>query len=80
MIQQNPTEFCGHRIFDTRSILLSITGINLFHDPDIQGLLGNYQDITERKQAETEQEKLQAQLNQAQKMESVGPPGRRGGP
>ena len=32
----------------------------------------NYHDITERKQAEAEQEKLQAQFNQAQKMESVG--------
>ncbi|WP_084489970.1 PAS domain S-box protein [Desulfotignum balticum] len=30
------------------------------------------QDITERKQAETEQVKLQEQLNQSQKMESVG--------
>ncbi len=29
-------------------------------------------DITERKRAEEEREKLQAQLNQAQKMESVG--------
>ncbi|MFO7738125.1 MAG: PAS domain S-box protein, partial [Desulfatiglandaceae bacterium] len=31
-----------------------------------------FYDITERKQAEKEQERLQAQLNQAQKMESVG--------
>jgi len=31
-----------------------------------------YDDITERKQAETEQDKLQAQLQQAQKMEAVG--------
>jgi len=31
-----------------------------------------YEDITERKRAEEEREKLQAQLNQAQKMESVG--------
>ncbi len=33
---------------------------------------GANQDITERKQAEAEREKLQAQLNQAQKMEAVG--------
>jgi len=31
-----------------------------------------FPDITEQKQAEAEQQKLQAQLNQAQKMESVG--------
>ncbi|MFK5954304.1 MAG: ABC transporter substrate binding protein [Desulfobacterium sp.] len=34
--------------------------------------IGTIQDITERKKAEKEQEKLQAQLIQAQKMESVG--------
>jgi PAS domain S-box-containing protein len=35
-------------------------------------LLGISEDITERRQAEAEREKLQAQLSQAQKMESVG--------
>ncbi|MCA1794755.1 MAG: hypothetical protein LC660_12980 [Desulfobacteraceae bacterium] len=35
-------------------------------------MLGIHMDITERKQAEAEREKLQAQLAQAQKMESVG--------
>jgi PAS domain S-box-containing protein len=33
---------------------------------------GSFQDITERKLAAEEKEKLQAQLNQAQKMESIG--------
>jgi PAS domain S-box-containing protein len=36
------------------------------------GTMGVVTDITERKQAEAEREKLQTQLNQAQKMESVG--------
>jgi len=36
------------------------------------GLLGIYDDITERKNAEKEHERLQNQLQQAQKMESVG--------
>jgi signal transduction histidine kinase len=36
------------------------------------GAIESIRDITERKQAEAEREKLQAQLNQAQKMESVG--------
>lgn len=35
-------------------------------------LRGSFQDVTERKKAEGEREKLQMQLNQAQKMESVG--------
>ncbi len=38
----------------------------------ISGVIGTYMDITERKQAEGEQIKLQSQLVQAQKMESVG--------
>ena len=44
------------------------------HDEDgrFLGLRGNLVDITERKQAETEKAKLEDQLQQAQKMESVG--------
>jgi PAS domain S-box-containing protein len=38
----------------------------------IAGIRSTIQDITERKRAEEEREKLQAQFNQAQKMESVG--------
>jgi len=57
---------------DGRYCIIQFTGVNLFHDPDINGILGNYHDITDRKKAEEEQEKLQAQFNQAQKMESVG--------
>ena len=41
-------------------------------DGGIVGILGVFYDITERKRAEAEREKLQAQLNQAQKMEAVG--------
>ena len=38
----------------------------------IEYLVPEGRDITERKQAEAEREKLQAQLNQAQKMEAIG--------
>jgi PAS domain S-box-containing protein len=38
----------------------------------VYGVLGVYDDVTERKLAEEEREKLQEQLVQAQKMESVG--------
>ena len=36
------------------------------------GLIGIYEDITERRQAEEERRKLESQLRQAQKMEAVG--------
>ena len=57
---------------DGSYVWIEITIVNLLHNKDIQGILGNYQDITERKQAEEKQKELQQQLNQAQKMESVG--------
>ncbi|MCA1795448.1 MAG: PAS domain S-box protein [Desulfobacteraceae bacterium] len=44
----------------------------LTDEAGIIGLLSSGMDITERKLAEEEKEKLQSQLNQAQKMESVG--------
>lgn len=44
------------------------------HSPDgeLMGVLGVARDISERKQAESEREKLQSQLVQAQKMEAIG--------
>ena len=50
-------------------LLLEVTALELDGD---RILIGIGQDITERKQAEEEREKLQAQLTQAQKLESVG--------
>ena len=42
------------------------------HDGKFLGYIGHCLDITGRKRAEEEREKLQAQLNQTQKMESIG--------
>ena len=39
---------------------------------EIVGVLGAYYDITQRKQAEGERDKLQSQMNQIKKMESIG--------
>lgn len=41
-------------------------------DGEVEGILGVSRDISERRQAELEREKLQAQFQQAQKMEAVG--------
>lgn len=45
---------------------------NLLHHPVIAGIIYTGRDITERKQAEEENRSLQAQLAQAQKLQSIG--------
>ncbi|MBS0012906.1 MAG: PAS domain S-box protein [Desulfobacterales bacterium] len=52
-------------------VSMNISAIRDEND-NLVGLQGVTRDITERKKREQEQEKLRAQLNQAQKMESVG--------
>jgi PAS domain S-box-containing protein len=65
------TTECRYRCKDGSYKWIEFTGANLLHDPDIRGILGNYHDITERKQAD---EKLRhvarlyallSQINQA---------------
>ncbi len=62
-------------------ILTANKGLRLLHTKKVcirggdgitKYLLGISEDITERKQAEAEQKKLQVQLQQAQKMEAIG--------
>jgi signal transduction histidine kinase len=73
---QNPgTQIYDSQVKDGFGTLHSV----VFHkatfmdtDGHVLGLIGVILDITENKLAEEEREKLQAQLNQAQKMESVG--------
>jgi len=45
---------------------------NLLHEPSVQALVANYRDITERKRAQAERERLEQRLRQAEKMEAVG--------
>ena len=66
------TTECRYRCKDGDYKWISFTGVNLLHDPNIQGLLGNYHDVTGRKEAEVERVKLETQFQQAQKMEAVG--------
>jgi len=56
----------GDRILHTKKVPI------LDEKGEPEYLLGISEDITEHKRAEAEREKLQAQLHQAQKMESVG--------
>lgn len=46
------TTECRYKCKDGRYKPIQLSAINLIHDPVIQGLLVNYHDITERKQAE----------------------------
>ncbi|MBL0125433.1 MAG: PAS domain S-box protein [Betaproteobacteria bacterium] len=66
------TTECRYRCKDLSYRWIAITVVNLLHDPDIQGFLGNYHDITERKRAETIHASLEAQLRESQKMEAIG--------
>jgi len=54
-----------YRCKDGRYKWISFTGCNLMHDPDINGILGKYHDITERKRAEAERQRLSMAMEQA---------------
>jgi PAS domain S-box-containing protein len=45
---------CKYKCKDGNYKWIMFTGRNLLHDPDINGILGNYHDITDRKLAEKE--------------------------
>ena len=45
---------------------------NLLHEPSVQAIVVNFRDISERKRAQAERERLEQRLRQAEKMEAVG--------
>jgi len=63
----------GMKLPDGRSVILSINASPMSDkEGQFAGIVATFDDITERKQTQAEQKKLQAQLTQVQKMESVG--------
>ena len=51
---------------------IEMTLSNLLHEPSVQAVVVNFRDITVRKDAEAERERLEIQLRQSQKMEAMG--------
>lgn len=65
--------FSRDRTRDGREIDIQINWNYIRNEKDeVTGIISIIEDITERKQADAEREKLREQLNQAQKMEAVG--------
>jgi len=62
----------GFTTVDGRRRWIQTTAQAVMEGQKVVRVIGNIVDITDRKRAETERDKLQAQLTQAQKMESVG--------
>ena len=56
---------------DGKYVWIEITLINLLHDEDIKGLLGNYHDISERKRAEQEQREREEMLHNSQSLAHI---------
>jgi PAS domain S-box-containing protein len=51
---------------------IELTRKNLLHEPSVRAVVFNFRDMTERKQAEAERQRLEQRLRQAEKMEAVG--------
>jgi PAS domain S-box-containing protein len=51
---------------------MELTRSNLLHESSVRAVVFNFRDITERKQAEAERQRLEGRLRQAEKMEAVG--------
>jgi PAS domain S-box-containing protein len=69
--RENTAEF-RYRTRDGRYRTIRMTAVNRLDHPLVRGVVGSYRDVTERQQAEAEKLRLEGQLRQAQKMESLG--------
>jgi PAS domain S-box-containing protein len=63
---------CRYKCKDGSYRWIEFTGTNLLHDPDINGFLGNYHDITNRKQSENLLKQSLSLLNATQQLAKIG--------
>jgi|GEM_PF-276476 len=66
------TAQCRYRCKDGSYKWIEFTGTNLLHDPDVQGILGNYHDITDRKQADDALRESERDLKKTQQIVHLG--------
>ncbi len=62
---------CRYKHKDGSYKFISFKGSNLLHDPDIQGILGNYHDISKRKLNETELCKAKELAEESNRLKSA---------
>ncbi len=62
---------CKYQCRDGHYKWIEITSINLLHDPDIQGFLTNYHDITERRNAREHLVKLKEKAEESDRLKSA---------
>jgi two-component system, cell cycle sensor histidine kinase and response regulator CckA len=55
-----------------RKIFIRASAVAEWEDNQVRRVIGTFQDLTERKEAETNHQKLEQQLRQAQKLDSIG--------
>lgn len=63
---------CWFTTFAGRKLFIRTSGKAIWENGIVTKVIGDFQDITERKQAETDQNMLREQLRQAQKLDSIG--------
>ncbi len=66
------TTECRYRCKNGEYKWIEFTGVNLVSDPDIQGILGNYHDITKRRRAEEALRQSESLLNRVQSIAKLG--------
>lgn len=62
---------CRYLCKDNNYKWIQVTVVNMLHDPDIKGFLGNYHDITERRQTEADLIGLKEKAEESDRLKSA---------